>query len=527
MNCTSNLNNCCWFSNQCCAPCRCKLSGWGFTTASLHCIAFAGSYSVVFLFFLHNNNTFSYNFFCQTNRLTFAMSILFSGERSYDKLLGGLLADGFDERSCHSRYQSAMYRRRPGRQPSAYLVSKLRRQEALQRRCGPGTVAYSNALEQLRSGRSGGGDIVASPECKYLVSISYGGLGNQILPAASAFLYTLLTERVLLVDPSNEMGELFCEPFPGTTWLLPSAGFPLASYTNFSVSTAESYGNMLRNKVLRTDGVTVTEMPAFSYVHLDHDATEQDRFFFCDDDQRVLWNIRWLVMRTDNYVVPAGAVPGHGVPGGARQAVPGAGHRLPTRRPVPVPPQQQRLGLVTRYYDGYLAGATQLVGIQARIFGAQPNSPELLEQITKCTQKERLLPVPELLTAAAAEPLVPEPARKTKAVLVTSLKSWYYEKVKGMYWEHAAATGERAPAGVAALRRQVARRQGVGRDVPAEPDGRAGDHGVVDVRVRGGAGARRPDAVGDVPAGQRHPCAGSAVRTGRVHGAVLPRAAVL
>ena len=82
-----------------------------------------------------------------------------SGDRSYDKFLGGFLADGFDERSCHSRYQSAMYRRRPGRQPSAYLVSKLRQQEALQRRCGPGTVAYSNALEQLRSGCRSGGDM--------------------------------------------------------------------------------------------------------------------------------------------------------------------------------------------------------------------------------------------------------------------------------------------------------------------------------------------------------------------------------
>jgi xyloglucan fucosyltransferase len=32
----------------------------------------------------------------------------------------------------------------------------------------------------------------------------------------------------------------------------------------------------------------------------------------------------------------------------------------------------------------------------------------------------------------------------TKAVLITSLKSWYYEyeKLKSMYWEYVAATGE-------------------------------------------------------------------------------------
>ncbi|KAJ1258565.1 hypothetical protein BS78_10G085300 [Paspalum vaginatum] len=360
-----------------------------------------------------------------------------SGDRSYhDKLLGGLLADGFDEGSCRSRYQSAMYRRRPGRQPSAHLVSKLRQQEALQRRCGPGTVAYGHALEQLRSGKSSGD--IGSNECKYLVSISYRGLGNRILAAASAFLYALLTDRVLLVDPSNEMGELFCEPFPGTTWLLPP-GFPLSSYTNFSISTAESYGNMLRRKAIRTDvgNVPAARLPVFSYVHLDHDATEQDKFFFCDEDQRVLRNVPWLVMRTDSYIVP-----GLFLVTAFQEEL---GRLFPEVDTVfhhivryLFHPNNHVWGLVTRYYDAYLATAQRRVGIQVRVFGAQPNSPELLEQITNCAQKERLLP--ELL--AASEPAVPGPRRNTKAVLVTSLKSWYYEKLKGMYWERAAATGE-------------------------------------------------------------------------------------
>ncbi|CAN6198348.1 unnamed protein product [Urochloa humidicola] len=370
-----------------------------------------------------------------------------SGERSYDRLLGGLLADGFDERSCRSRYQSVLYRRRPGRQPSAYLVSKLRQQEALQKRCGPGTAAYSHALEQLRSGKTGD---VGSQECKYLVSISYRGLGNRILAAASAFVYAALTGRVLLIDPNNEMGELFCEPFPGTTWLLPP-GFPLVSYTNFSVTTAESYGNMLRNKVIRTDsaagvgGAGAGDVPAFAYVHLDHDATEQDNLFFCDEDQRVVGNIPWLVMRTDNYFVPGLFLD--------------TGFREELARMFPEPdaafhhvvrylfhPNNHVWGLVTRYHDAYLAGAAQRVGIQVRVFGSQPSSPELLEQIVKCTQKEGLLP--KLLLPAAAgdgdgDPVTAAgPSRKTKAVLVTSLKSWYYEKHKGMYWERAAATGE-------------------------------------------------------------------------------------
>ncbi|RCV20740.1 hypothetical protein SETIT_4G081500v2 [Setaria italica] len=356
-----------------------------------------------------------------------------------DRLYGGLLVDGFDVESCHSRYQSAMYRRNPGRRPSPYLISKLRRHEALQRRCGPGTAAYSNALEQLKSGKS-----VASPECTYILSISYRGIGNRILAAASAFLYAVLTDRVLLIDPSNEMDELFCEPFPNTTWLLPP-GFPLTDYANFSIDTAESYGNMVKNKVIRSDvGVTdddvptAAQLPAFAYVHLNYDATIEDNSFFCGDDQRLLRRIQWLVMRTDSYIVPGLFL------------VPAFQEELdalfPERDAVfhhlgryLFHPNNHVWGLVTRYYDTYLAAARQRIGIQVRVFGGMPDSPELLEQITTCTQKEGLLP--EVLPAAG-EPILPASRARSKAVLVTSLKSWYYERMKSMYWELATATGE-------------------------------------------------------------------------------------
>ncbi|KAF0887538.1 hypothetical protein E2562_002267 [Oryza meyeriana var. granulata] len=359
---------------------------------------------------------------------------------AHDKLLGGLLADGLDEGSCHSRYQSAMYRRNAVKEPSPHLVSKLRRHEALQRRCGPGTVAYSNAVETLRSGKSGGGGI-GPPECRYLVSISYRGLGNRMLATASAFLYALLTERVLLVDPSNEMDELFCEPFPGMTWLLPP-GFPLTNYTSFSVDTAESYGNMVKNNVITTGAGDApsphSQSPAFAYIHLDHDYTFHDKFFFCDEDQRVLRNILWLVMRTDSYIVPGLFL------------LTGFHEELDLLFPERVTvfhhlarylfhPTNHVWGLVTRYYDAYLATAQQRVGIQVRVFGSREPS-KVLEQITACTRGENLLP--DVITAGDPVAATARHRRKSKAVLVTSLTSWYYEQLKSMYWEHATATGE-------------------------------------------------------------------------------------
>ncbi|PUZ61678.1 hypothetical protein GQ55_4G296400 [Panicum hallii var. hallii] len=352
--------------------------------------------------------------------------------RHGDRLLGGLLVDGFDEESCHSRYQSAAYRRNPGRRPSPYLVSKLRRHEALQRRCGPGTAAYGNALEQLKSGRG-----VASPECRYIVSLPYQGLGNRILATASAFLYALLTGRVLLIDPSDGMDGLFCEPFLGATWLLPP-GFPVAGYASFTNGTAETYGNMVRNKVI---GADAAETPAFAYVYLHSDASAHDKSFFWDEDhQRLLRRIQWLVMRTDNYIVP-GLFLAEAFRGELDAMFPEPDAVFHHLGRYLFHPNNRVWGLVTRYHDAYLAGAAQRVGIQVRVFGAQPDSPELLEQITSCTQKHKLLP--EVLATGEPMPMPPPPrAKSTKAVLVTSLKPWYHEQLKSMYWEHAAATGE-------------------------------------------------------------------------------------
>uniref|UniRef100_A0A0E0K5L4 Fucosyltransferase n=1 Tax=Oryza punctata TaxID=4537 RepID=A0A0E0K5L4_ORYPU len=369
-----------------------------------------------------------------------------------DKLLGGLLPEGFDETSCRSRYESSLYRRNPGRRPSPHLVARLRMHEELQRRCGPNTESYNRAVQRLRDGGGNGGAAAHAPDdeqCKYVVSISYRGLGNRILAAASAFLYAVLTGRVLLVDPSNEMEELFCEPFPGTTWLLPR-DFPLATrYANFSADTAESYGNMLKNKVLGTDGsdVPTAQLPAFAYLHLDHDYGDDDKMFFCDEDQRLLSNIQWLVMRTDTYIVPSlflvttfqdeldALFP-------ERDAV---FHHLGRYL---FHPANHVWGLVARYYRAYLAPARQLVGVQVRVFDhRQAKSPHVvLEQITSCAWKEKLLP--EVLdavedTAMPTRPTTPPGgSNNSKAVLITSLRPWFHERIKAMYWERATATGE-------------------------------------------------------------------------------------
>jgi xyloglucan fucosyltransferase len=89
-----------------------------------------------------------------------------SGEFINDKLLGGLLTDGFDEKSCLSRYQSAMFHKGLSGKPSSYLISRLKKYEARHKQCGPYTESYNKTVKQL-----GSSQFSEFSDCKYVVYI--------------------------------------------------------------------------------------------------------------------------------------------------------------------------------------------------------------------------------------------------------------------------------------------------------------------------------------------------------------------
>ncbi|XP_027332947.1 galactoside 2-alpha-L-fucosyltransferase-like [Abrus precatorius] len=346
-----------------------------------------------------------------------------------DKLLGGLLADGFDERSCLSRYQSAMYHKGLSEKPSSYLISRLKEYEAHHKECGPYTESYNNTVKQLRSGQ-----FTESSACKYVVWISFSGLGNRILTLASAFLYALLTNRVLLVDPGADMTDLFCEPFPDASWFLPT-DFPLNGQLNsFNQKSDQCYG-----KMLRSNSISNSTVPSFVYLHLVHDYDDHDKLFFCDEEQHFLQKVPWLMMKTDNYFTPSLFL----MPSFEQEL----NDLFPKKEAVfhflgryLFHPTNNVWGLVVRYYQAYLAKVDERVGIQIRVFDPEPGPfQHVLDQILACTLKENLLPdvnrQHDIISNSSRVP-------KSKAVLMTSLSSGYFEKVRDMYWEYPTATGE-------------------------------------------------------------------------------------
>ncbi|PWA69826.1 galactoside 2-alpha-L-fucosyltransferase [Artemisia annua] len=351
-----------------------------------------------------------------------------SGVEHGDKLLNGLLSSRFDEDSCLSRYQAASYRKESPYKPSSYLVSRLRRYEALHQRCGPHTESYNRAVAKLRSGETP----EEGSDCNYLVWVSYSGLGNRILTLGSAFLYALLTNRVLLVDRGADLNDLFCEPFPEASWLLP-LDFPIIDhFKNLNQQSPECFGNMLKTSS------NSSSLSPYVYLHLVHDYNDHDKLFFCDQDQSFLQNVSWVIMKSDNYFIPSLFL------------MPTFEQELHTLFPEKETvfhflgrylffPTNPVWGLITRYYNSYLAEADERIGIQVRVFDTRPGPFQyVLDQILACSFDNNMLP-----EISSNESLVASPGnQKSKAVLMTSLSSGYFEKIRDMYWEHATVTGE-------------------------------------------------------------------------------------
>ncbi|KAJ4817602.1 fucosyltransferase 2 [Rhynchospora pubera] len=348
-------------------------------------------------------------------------------------LIDGLISPNFDKESCLSRYESALYYKTIPYMPSSYLKQKLRNYEALHKKCGPNTPLYKKSIEQLNSGHS-----AELMDCNYVVWIPYLGLGNRILTLVSTFLYAILTNKVMLIQATDDMVGLFCEPFPDSSWILPP-DFPIKNIMQLDVNSNVTYRNMLNNHVISNDPNTKVEsLPSYAYVHLSHDVEHSDRLFYCNEDQYIIGKFNWLLLHSDLYFVPSL----YSTPMFEEEL----GLLFPAKESVfyllahyLIHPTNSVWGLVTRYYNSYLSKADEKIGIQIRIFHwVKVSSEVIFQQILDCSNKERVLPELDLNGTTAFKTNEP----KSKAILVASLYADYYERFKSMYYEHSVKTWE-------------------------------------------------------------------------------------
>lgn len=343
-----------------------------------------------------------------------------------DQFLDGLLVSTFDEASCLSRYQSHLYRKASPYKPSAYLLSKLRNYEHLHSSCGPRTKSYNKTM---RKGSKFSKDD-AGTKCKYLVWTPSNGLGNRMLTLASAFLYAILTDRVLLVKFGTDMFGLFCEPFPDSSWLLPR-NFPYWK----DQKHIETYETMLGNSKKK---ISKELLPQFLILNLQHTHDGHNNFFHCDQSQGRLQKVPVLILWSDQYFVPSlFMIPSF------RQEL---SKMFPEKDTVfhhlgryLFHPSNAAWEQISRIYEAHLAKANERIGLQIRVYNTHRSPHQtIINEIIACTLQHKLLP--ELDVQKTATSLLKK--RTSKAVLVASLFSEYGEKLRTIYKTSTAMTGE-------------------------------------------------------------------------------------
>lgn len=248
----------------------------------------------------------------------------------------------------------------------------------------------------------------------------------MMISLASAFLYALLSERVLLIDRSRNLHALFCEPFPGSSWLLP-LDFPLTPSSIFNNSDGRRLGSILRNN---STGNGVPS-PALVYAHLSHDYDDYDKRFFCESAQSFLQEIPWVALRSNQYFSPALFLS----PAYERWL----SQNFPRKDTIfhhlgryLFHPANAAWGVITGYYQNTLARATVKLGLQIRVHFNGSIPVELVtSQILNCAWTENLLPA---IPSTEGRP-------SSIAVLLTSLYSGFLGRLKDVYRGGAAAPG--------------------------------------------------------------------------------------
>lgn len=345
-----------------------------------------------------------------------------------DKLLDELLAPNFDEGSCLSRYQSYLYRKASPHKPSSYLKSKLRKYEQLHRSCGPLAKSFDKVMKMnTKSSKS-----VGATKCKYIVWTASNGLGNRMITMAAAFLYAILTDRVLLVKFGSDMVNLFCEPFPRSSWLSPQ-NFPYRK----GRKPIETYESML-NKTKNSNEL----WPSFLVLNLQHTHDGHNNFFHCDHSQVLLQKVPVLILRSDQYFVPSLFL----IPSFREEL----GKMFPEKDTIfhhlgcyLFHPSNEAWEFITKFYQSHLAKANERIGLQIRVYNTRRSPHQtVINEILSCTHKHKLLP--ELDTQKSETSLLKNNNNNTtsKAVLVVSLYSEYGEKLSAMYMTNTTVTGE-------------------------------------------------------------------------------------
>ncbi|CAI5960842.1 unnamed protein product [Closterium sp. NIES-64] len=162
-------------------------------------------------------------------------------------------------------------------------------------------------------------------QCKYLLwQFSPGdGQGNQYISLVSAFVYALLTNRVFLLLTERGPGKLMCQPFEGAPWFVFSdVKGELWDAEVLHIKLSYPY---FQERVKALENGTSDTMPvpnvceclclplfvpapflpsSLANINLQHNMANTS-IFFCESEQQWLARVPSLLLRSNQYFLPA------------------------------------------------------------------------------------------------------------------------------------------------------------------------------------------------------------------------------
>ncbi|CAI5959975.1 unnamed protein product [Closterium sp. NIES-65] len=239
----------------------------------------------------------------------------------------------------------------------------------------------------------------------------------------SAFSYSLLTNRTLIIPPDSFLCRFFCEPFPGSSWTIPLDAFNTISQT--------VHRSPARNRgiVDGWDGHDVS-------MHMSWDSKADTWGMFCEVEQQAMAAARFATLYTDYFLVPHFYM------------VPMLQVQLDTLFPdrrvfthlsrYLLHPANYLWDRITRLYHGHLAHHSLTVGMQIRAF--EETEEDLMVNVFECaTNIARVLPpvIPtdqwrQSATSVTEEALLGVRGRSIGA-LVVSLNPTHGAKLRDRY----------------------------------------------------------------------------------------------
>lgn len=270
----------------------------------------------------------------------------------------------------------------------------------------------------------------SNDSCQFLVYIEgREGLGNGLLSLASAFAFALATDRVLLIDSRKNIPKLLCEPFPESSWVLPS-DFPYDDLQNRS-----SLGPLRQNHFKESA----------ASLNLQHNLFGQDQLIFCEEPYTSLMGVKWVAWTSNQYFLTNFFL----VPSFWQRVHPIFGddvdHIFTYISRLLILPTNETWAIILREFWSYLSGAVSRLGVQIRLHG-RPNlaeyDTEAYNKIMKCLVENDFLPS---FTKDNSTELLRHYEKKMRAargddsgnvdvaVLVASLQGKYAETMKEQF----------------------------------------------------------------------------------------------